>query len=400
MRFIKTKTDLQALCDEYRAAPYVTLDTEFMRERTYWPILCLVQIARPPLPGETPEAHEAQGAALIDPMVAEMDLAPLFELMRDPQVIKVFHAARQDLEIFSLLGGLVPAPLMDTQVAAMVCGFGEQASYETLARDLAGAQVDKSLRGSDWSARPLSQRQLIYAVSDVTHLRVIYEKLTARIAKADRLEWISEEMAALADPAQHRADPEEAWRRIRLRNPNGPALSALRELARWREEEAQKRNLPRGRVLKDETLAELAQLKPKTIEDLGRSRAFQRDNRSSETTQAVLKAIKVGLALPKADWPVQEETLKLDAKASALAELLRVLLRARAADLDVAAKLMAQSADIDRLALEEEPDVPALRGWRREVFGEEALRLKRGEIALTAGPQGIVVAELKPPTGA
>ncbi len=396
MRFIKNKSDLVELCAEYRAAPYVTLDTEFMRERTYWPILCLVQIARPPLPDETPEAHEARGSALIDPMVADMDLAPLFELMRDPGVIKVFHAARQDLEIFSLLGGLVPAPLMDTQVAAMVCGFGEQASYETLARDLAGAQVDKSLRGSDWTARPLSQRQLLYAISDVTYLRVIYEKLMARIAKADRMEWISEEMAALSDPAQHRVDPQDAWRRIRLRNPSGPALSVLRELARWREEEAQKRNLPRGRVLKDETLAELAQLKPKTAEDLGRSRAFQRDNRSSETTQAVMKAVKAGLAAPKAEWPVQEEAPKLDAKAGALAELLRVLLRARAGELDVAAKLMAQSADVDRLALEEEPDIPALRGWRREVFGEEALRLKRGEIALTAGPQGVVVTELKP----
>lgn len=394
MRFITKKTDLETLCLEYRRASYVTLDTEFMRERTYWPILCLVQIARPRLPDETPEAHEAQGAALIDPMAAGMDLAPLFDLMRDPQVIKVFHAARQDLEIFNLLGGLVPAPLMDTQVAAMVCGFGEQASYETLARDLAGAQVDKSLRGSDWSARPLSQRQLLYALSDVTHLRVIYEKLMAQIGQAGRMEWISEEMAALSDPAQHRADPEEAWRRIRLRNPNGPALAALREMARWREEEAQKRNLPRGRILKDETLAEIAQLKPKTAEELGRSRAFQRDNRSTETVQALLRAVKTGLAVPKGEQPVQDENPKLDPKAAALAELLRVLLRARTAELDLAAKLVAQSADIDRLALEEAPDVPALRGWRREVFGEEALRLKRGEIALTIGPQGVKVADL------
>lgn len=394
MRLITNTTDLQALCAEYRAAPYVAVDTEFMRERTYWPILCLVQIARPPLPGETAEEHEARGAALIDPMAAGLDLAPLFELMRNPEVEKVFHAARQDLEIFLILGGVIPAPLMDTQIAAMVCGFGEQASYETLARDIAGAQVDKSLRGSDWTARPLSQRQLLYAVSDVTHLRVIHETLKARIDKAGRREWIAEEMAALADPAQHRTEPEEAWRRIRLRNPSGPALAALRELAKWREEEAQKRNQPRGRILKDETLAEIAQLRPKTAEDLNRSRAFQRDNRSTETTQAVLKAVKVSASVPKGDWPKQEEAPKLDPNASALAELLRVLLRARAGALDVAPRLVAQSADIDRLALEEEPDVPALGGWRREVFGEEALRLKRGEVALTAGPEGVVVVEL------
>ncbi len=395
MRFIKTKADLHALCVEYRAAPYVTLDTEFMRERTYWPILCLVQIARPPLEGETPQNHAESGAALIDPMAPGMDLDPLFELMRDPNVVKVFHAARQDLEIFHILGDVTPAPMVDTQVAAMVCGFGEQASYETLARDLAQAKVDKAQRGSDWAARPLTQQQLGYALSDVTHLRVIYEKLKARIAEAGRLDWISEEMAALTDPANYRTDPAEAWRKIRLRNPSGPSLAVLREVARWREEEAQTRDLPRGRVLKDETLAEIAALRPKTAEDLGRSRAFQRDNRSGETVQAILTASRKGLATPKADWPVQEEHHKLDPKASALAELLRVLLRARTAELDVAAKLVAQSAEIDRLAAEEAPDVPALKGWRRSVFGEEALRLKRGEIALSVGPNGVVVVDLR-----
>jgi ribonuclease D len=381
MRIVTDQAALEALCAELRAAPYLAVDTEFMRERTFWPQLCLVQIARP---GDDPEA-----AAVIDPIAGALDLAPLHALMAEPSITKVFHAARQDIEIFHHEGGVIPAPLFDTQVAAMVCGYGEQVGYETLVRKLAKASLDKSSRFTDWARRPLSERQLTYALGDVTHLRVIYEKLARRLKETGRGPWVAEEMGVLTDPATYRAEPEEAWRRLKMRSNNPRFLAAAKALAAWRERESQARDVPRSRVLKDDALLEVASSRPATPEELSASRMLQREGRKPETQQAILAALREAEAMPEAERPRPEEKPQPRPGSAGLVELLKVLLKARSDETGVASKLIASSADLDALAGEEQPAIPALSGWRRAVFGEDALRLKRGEIALTAGPKGV-----------
>jgi ribonuclease D len=374
MQIITTTEALAAYCDAARVHDYVTVDTEFLRERTYYSKLCLVQLA---MPGKGDE-----GAVLVDPIAggAALSLEPLYALFRDPGVVKVFHAARQDLEIFQVDAGVIPAPLFDTQVAAMVCGFGEQAGYETLVKRIAKASVDKSSRFTDWSRRPLSEAQMAYALADVTHLRQIYEFLARKLSSTGREKWVAEEMAVLTNPETYRTDPAEAWRRVKTRNTTPRFLAILCELARFREEYAQARDVPRSRVFKDDAMLELAATKPQSNEDLGRSRLLLREARKGEIADGILAAVKAGIACPPERMPRVESEAKAPAN-PALADLLRVLLKAKSEGTGVAAKLIASAADLDHLAAGGR-DVPALSGWRRDVFGADALRLCQGEIGL------------------
>ncbi len=360
---------LAALCERLAREPYVTVDTEFMRERTYYPELCVVQLAG------------AADVAVVDAQAPGIDLAPLGELLADPGAVKVFHAARQDAEIFLELFGAVPTPLFDTQVAAMVAGFGDQVGYDALVSSLTGGQIDKAHRFSDWSARPLSPAQVTYAAADVTYLRGVYERLCARLAADGRLDWVSEEMAVLAQPATYRADPDTIWERLRPRTGNRRMLGLLRAAAAWREREAQRVNIPRGRLLKDEALLEIAALAPDTPEALARARGMTRGFAEGKSGTSLLAALAEAAALPESALP--DAPRKDGARASpALVSLLKVLLAAKCEQHHVAPKLLASGDDLDRLATEDAPDVPALRGWRGEVFGADAQALKAGRISL------------------
>ncbi len=387
MTLVTTTDALADFCRTAAEAPYVTVDTEFLRERTYYPELCLVQLA---MPGKGAEA-----AVVVDALAPGLDLGPLYELFRRRETVKVFHAARQDLEIFWLRERLIPEPFFDTQVAAMVCGYGDQVGYDTLVRQIARASVDKSSRFTDWSRRPLSPAQLAYALADVTHLRAIYERLSAQLSKTGREKWVDEELAVLTDPETYRSDPEAAWLRLKFRSTAPKFLAAARELARFREELAQRRNVPRNRILKDDALLELAAARPASPEDLGRARLLQRDARRGEIADGILAAMRAVEALSPAAMPAApEQASRRVPGAEALGELLRVLLKARAEASGVAGKLIASSADLDAIAAGETAGVPALSGWRYEIFGADALRLRRGEIALSARGSTVTIVEL------
>jgi ribonuclease D len=375
MRTITTTEDLAAFCAAAKSEAYVTIDTEFLRERTYWSKLCLIQMA---LPGDDGDA------VLVDPIEGDqMSLEPLYDLFRHEATVKVFHAARQDLEIFFVEGNSFPKPLFDTQVAAMVCGFGEQVGYETLVKKIAKANLDKTSRFTDWSRRPLSEAQKDYALADVTHLRVIYEWLAAQLAKNGRSPWVEEELAILTEPATYTVHPDEAWLRIKTRTTSGRFLAVVRELARFREEYAQGQNVPRSRVMKDDALLELASTRPQTMEDLGRSRLLLREGRKQEIAEGIMAAIKTGMDVRPEDLPKPEHDHGQMQVNPALADLLRVLLKAKSETLGVAPRLIASSADLDAMAAGQR-EVELMKGWRREAFGEDALRLCRGEVALAA----------------
>ncbi len=382
MTLIAETAALREFCRRQRQANYIAIDTEFMRDKTYWPQLCLVQVAGP------------DEAAAIDSLAPGIDLAPLFELLADTGVTKVFHAARQDVEIFFHLTGRIPAPLVDTQVAAMVCGFGDSVSYETLASRLANARIDKSSRFTDWAQRPLTERQLQYALSDVTHLRLAWEHLERRLAKTGRSEWVREEMAVLTSPDTYRLEPAEAWKRIKFRNDRPRAIAILREVAAWREEEAQKRDLPRGRIVKDETICEIAAHGPRSVDDLARCRGLSRQQAESRQGQAILAAVKRGLDLPAGELPAAPPRRDLPAGLGPLTDLLRVLLKMRCEDNEVAQKLVASSEDLELIAADDGADVPALSGWRHEIFGADALALKHGKLALTTAGRRVKVVPL------
>lgn len=386
MQTITTTDALAIFCEVARTRPYVTVDTEFLRERTYWPKLCLVQLA---LPGE---GREGGDAVLVDPLAEGLSLEPLYDLFRQATV-KVFHAARQDLEIFFTDAQVLPEPLFDTQIAAMVCGFGEQVGYETLVRKIAGQSLDKSSRFTDWSRRPLTEAQKKYAIADVTHLRVIYEFLLNRLKTSGREAWVEEEEAILLNPETYINRPEEAWQRVRTRTHSARFLAVVRELARFREGYAQNRNIPRARIFKDDALLELASTRPASIKELGKSRLLLREARKGEIAEGILRAVAEAQALPDDKLPRiegQGQQLQVDA---ALADLLRVLLKAKSQEAGVAAKLIATSSDLDRIAAGKR-DVAALQGWRKEVFGHDALRLARGEVALTASGGAVKMVEL------
>jgi ribonuclease D len=389
---ITTTDALARFCAECAEAPYVTVDTEFLRERTFYAQLCLIQIARPG-GGET-------DAVLVDTLADGLSLEPLFDLFRAPGIVKVFHAARQDLEIFATTAGVLPEPFFDTQVAAMVCGYGDQVGYETLVRQIARAAIDKSSRFTDWTRRPLSDAQKAYALADVTHLRRIYEVLSKRLQETGRMAWVEEELAVLTDPATYRSDPETAWSRLKTRSTAPKFLGALRELARFREIAAQTRNVPRSRILKDDALLELAANRPRNLEDLGKSRLLLREARRGEIAEGILASIAAAEALPAAALPRVAEPSPRPQGAEALSDLLRVLLKACAEATGVAQRLIASSADLDAIAAEDQPDVPAMTGWRYEVFGRDAQRLKRGEIALSAAGSAVRIIPLMTPEAA
>ena len=382
MRTITTTEDLAAYCALAKSQPFVTIDTEFLRERTYWSKLC--QMA---LPG-------AGEAVLIDPIVGEdMSLEPLYDLFRHEATVKVFHAARQDLEIFFVEGGVFPKPLFDTQVAAMVCGFGEQVGYETLVKRIAKANLDKTSRFTDWSRRPLSEAQKDYALADVTHLRVIYEFLAAQLRKNGRADWVAEELSLLTDPATYTVNPDEAWQRIKTRTTSGRFLAIVKALARFRESYAQAQNVPRSRVMKDDALLELASTRPTSTEELGRSRLLLREGRKPEIADGILAAVKEGLEMKPEDMPKVDHSREQMQVNPALADLLRVLLKAKSESLGVAPRLIASSSELDQIAAGDR-DVPALNGWRREAFGDDAMRLCKGEIALSAKGNEVRVVHL------
>ncbi|PIE08788.1 MAG: ribonuclease D [Rhodobacterales bacterium] len=393
MKTITTTEALAEFCTRAAECPYVTVDTEFLRERSYYSKLCLVQLAIPG--GDRADSGGADDAVLVDPLSETLSLEPLYALFRNENVVKVFHAARQDLEIFYIDAGLIPHPLFDTQVAAMVCGYGDQVGYETLVRRIGKAQLDKSSRFTDWSRRPLSEAQKQYALGDVTHLRGIYEVLSAELAETGRGAWVEEELAVLADPETYRVDPAEAWLRIKTRSTSGRFLAVVRELARFREAHAQSRNIPRNRVMKDDALLELASTRPASIQDLGRSRLLLREARRGEIAEGILAAVKAGAETAPEDMPKLpangREKLQVN---PALADLLRVLLKTRSEQQKVAQKLIASAADLDLIAAGRR-DVPALSGWRREVFGEDALKLCDGKVALAAKGQRVRVIELQ-----
>ena len=385
MRTITTTEDLAEFCARGADADYVTVDTEFLRERTYYSKLCLIQVA---LPGK-----DNDDAVLIDPLVEGLSLDPLYDLFRDESVVKVFHAARQDVEIFYIQGGVIPKPLFDSQVAAMVCGFGEQVGYETLVRKIAKQPLDKTSRFTDWSRRPLTDAQQKYALADVTHLRVIYEYLSEELRKTGRKKWLEEELQVLTTPDTYVVQPENAWRRIKTRTNTGKFLAVVRELARFREGHAQSRNVPRNRVFKDDALLELASTKPKSMKDLGRSRLLLRDARRGEIAEGILAAVKLGTELPPEKHPKPDRRKEVLQVNPALADMLRVLLKAKAENAGVAQKLIATAADLDAIAAGQR-DALALKGWRRDVFGDDALRLCEGKVGLALRGEKVDVIEL------
>jgi ribonuclease D len=380
MRTITTTDELAAFCDRAAVEPYVTVDTEFLRERTYYAKLCLVQLA---IPGEGDDT-----AVLVDPLADGLSLDPLYGLLADRGVVKVFHAARQDLEIFFIEGGVMPEPLFDTQVAAMVCGFGEQVGYETLVKRIARANLDKTSRFTDWSRRPLTEAQMTYALADVTHLRVIYEHLAAELDRSGRRAWVEEELAVLTDPETYVVEPEEAWRRVKTRTQSGKFMAAVKELAEFRERYAREKNVPRSRVFKDDALLEIASANPKDAGDLGRSRLLLREARRGDVADGILAAIARARSYTPDQYPEVDRSRDRLQVNPALADLLRVLLKAKSEQAGVAPKLIATAADLDAISAGER-DVHALKGWRRKVFGDDALRLCDGQIALAARNGGV-----------
>ena len=382
MTLITDTATLAAFCDRHAETAYITVDTEFLRESTYWPKLCLVQVGGP------------DGAVAVDPLASDIDLGPLTALMANESVLKVFHSARQDIEIFVQLTGAVPRPLFDTQVAAMVCGFGESVAYDTLASRLAGARIDKTSRFTDWSKRPLTDKQLRYALDDVIYLRPVYEHLRVQLTDNGREAWLNEEMAVLTDPATYAMDPNGAWRRIKVRSAAPKMLAALRELAAWREREAQKRDLPRGRLLRDDILIEIANQQPRSATELSRCRGLSPSMAEGWQGAGLLSAVARAREVPQAEWPTLDERPILPPGAGPVVELLKVVLKLCSDDHGVAQKLVATVADIERIAVDDDADVPALRGWRRQVFGESALAVKQGRMGLAIKDRRLTLVSL------
>src|SRR5262245_28376489 len=383
MQLIKTQTELESAVRELAKSDFVTVDTEFIRETTFWPELCLIQMAAP---GVT---------ALVDPLAPELDLSPFFGLMANEAVTKVFHAARQDIEIIFHRGDLIPHPVFDTQVAAMVCGFGDSVSYDQLVQKITGVRLDKSSRFTNWRYRPLSDKQLEYAVADVTHLMEVYQHLSAELVRENRAHWLNEEMDVLTSRQTYDPHPEDAWKRLKMRLRKPQELAIVQAVAAWREREARERDVPRGRVLKDDAIYEIAQQAPRDAAALGKLRTTPKGWERSSTATALLGVANAALALPKEDMPRLPKSFQPPEGSSAAAELLKVLLRIVAEKEGVASKVLASSDDIDRIAAEgDTADVPALQGWRRAVFGDQALRLVRGEIGIKFDKRKIAVFDL------
>jgi len=383
-------TDTAALADfvdTVRGAPYIAVDTEFMRESTYYADLCLVQVAY------------GEHAAAIDPLAPGMDMSPLGDLLHDESTVKVLHSAVQDLEIFLQKTGRVPAPIFDTQIAASVCGQGDQPGYAKLADSLLGVRIDKTSQAVDWSRRPLSDRQLDYALGDVTHLCTIYELLVDRLDSTGRSEWVSEEMAALLEPSRYQIDPREAYRRIKLRRPKRIDLAVLRELAAWREETAMERNIPRNWIVRDDALSEIAAHRPEDRSQIARVRGLKPHVAKGADGAAMLSAVQRALATPEDDWPTVTKGRPPISGHESLVALLTALLRLRCDAHGVSMPMVAKRGDLDRLATEEAPDIPALHGWRRRIYGADALELRAGRLALTGDGGGVGEVRVSPANG-
>jgi ribonuclease D len=380
MELITTTNELAAVCARMAKHPFVTVDTEFLRETTYYPLLCVAQLASP------------DEAVVVDALAPGIDLAPFFDLLTDEKVVKVFHAARQDIEIVWNMAKKIPHPIFDSQVAAMVLGYGDSISYDQLVQRITGDQLDKSHRFTDWTRRPLSDAQITYAISDVTHLRDVYRKLAADLAKRERTNWVEAEMGVLTSPETYRMEPERAWERLKSRVRKPRELAILMEVAAWREREAQTRDVPRSRVLKDDTLGDIATQAPTTVERLGSLRSLPKGFERSRWGEAIVDAVKRGLERDPKTLP-RMERFRPAPNGAATVELLKVLLRMTAESHGVAAKVIATVDELDRIAADDQADVPALKGWRRELFGEKALALKHGHLALAVDKGRVVTVE-------
>jgi ribonuclease D len=378
---ITSSVELAAVCKRLSRSEYVTVDTEFMREATYWPRLCVIQMAGP------------EEGVIVDAMAPNLDLDPFFQLMANDRVMKVFHAARQDIEIVFHRGGLIPNPIFDTQVAAMVCGFGDSISYDQLVHRLTGARIDKSSRFTDWGRRPLSERQIEYALADVTHLRDVYQALAARLGEQGRADWVREEMGVLTSPSTYRLEPADAWKRLKMRVRKPIELAILQEVAAWREREAQARDVPRSRVVKDDAIYEIASQQPTTPAALGHLRTMPRGFERSRSAEDILAAVRRALEMPKEQLPRVPKHRPAANGNGAAVDLLKVLLKMISESHGVASKIIATVDDLEAIAGDDGADVPAMHGWRRELFGETALKLKRGEIALAVESNHVVAIE-------
>jgi ribonuclease D len=373
MNLITKQSELDKFCAQVANGAYITVDTEFIRDKTYFPRLCLVQIAG------------SEQAAIIDPLAPGLNLEPLFTILQNPGLVKVFHACRQDVEIFYLLSGAIPVNLFDTQIAASVCGYGESVSYETLVNKIVGQDIDKSSRFTDWSARPLSEKQLNYALSDVTHLRIIYESLTAQIEQAGRSSWIAEEHRQLSDPSLYQIEPVNAWKRLKYGTMRPKHLAVLRELAQWREIEARKNDVPRGRILKDELLVELALALPRKPADLTRMRGIDK-NLSKARAHEVFACVERAVALPQSEWPQVGKSRKTPENITGLVAMLQLLLKVKADIHGIAASLIAGKEDLEAIALGKS-ETAVLQGWRYDVFGRKAQLLIEGKLKLSLNPK-------------
>lgn len=371
MTVITDQAALDALCHELATQPWITIDTEFLRDKTYYPMLCLVQVASPTGP-----------AYAIDPLAKDIDLSPLFKLMANENVVKVFHAARQDLEIFYNLTGQVPKSIFDTQVAAMVCGYGDQIGYLNLVQDICNKKLDKGAQFTDWSRRPLTEKQSLYALDDVIWLRDVYRHMDKTLKSRNRSAWVKEEMAFLTDPTTYQNPPDQAWQRLKLRTDKPQAIAILMEVAKWREEEAQRRNVPRGRILRDETLLDLAVHAPRTVDELKHIRGVGEDLARGRLGQAIMAAVERSASIAKDAIPKMDRKRPLPQNLVPVVEMLKVLLRIVAAENEVAARLIASPEDLEDIARSDHADVAPMKGWRFDVFGREVLDLKHGKIAL------------------
>ncbi len=382
MKIITNTADLAEICAQFAEHDFVTVDTEFLRETTFWPILCLIQIAGP------------DDECIVDPMADELDLSPFFELMGDESVVKVFHAARQDVEIIHNLGGLIPKPLFDSQVAAMVCGYGDSIAYNMLVSKITGGQIDKSSRFTDWAHRPLTDKQLNYALADVTHLREVYLHLKSSLEKKNRSFWVDEEMKVLTTAETYDLPVEKAWTRLKMRVRKPLDLAVMQSIAQWREQEARDRNVPRGRIIKDDAIYEIAQQHPRDEKALSRMRALPRGFEKSRYSDGLIEAVENALAIPTDELPEVPRPSRSPEGTAAATELLKVLLKVVAEQHGVASKVIATVDELEKIAADDGADVPAMHGWRLELFGKQAVELKRGEIALGFENKKIQVIEL------
>lgn len=379
---ITTNEALAEFCARLSTAPFIAVDTEFMRETTYWPKLCLIQAA----------SSEHEG--IIDPLAEGLDLAPFLDLLRDPNIVKVFHACRQDVEIFVRLGAM-PRPLFDTQAAAMAAGFGDQVSYDSIVRQMLKVDLDKGSRFTDWSHRPLSDAQLHYAIGDVTHLAALYPRLRDRLARENRLDWVMSEMEDFVDPALYDTDPENAWKRLKPKKYSAKYLAAFKTAAVWRERAAQERDQPRGRILKDEAIDEIATQAPTDVDAFNRMRSVPKGFGGSRLGLELIEALKAALADPEAHAPKLQRPAHNQPAPPSVVELLKVLLKAKSDNAGVASKLIATVADLEKIALSDDADIDAMKGWRRQLFGEDAIKLKKGEIALVLNGPRVEVVEIE-----